>query len=202
MKMRTAILVIGLAAMAVKVGWGETVTDRNGKVWTCRTLDDSIYTLNGVGDHIYNIQAAHAAGEYDKAARDKGKSSKAHDPICINPVNGRIIWWWPTAKNIKPTFTPLTEDGKTCQTSKHPFRSDPDNSKDKDFLVSDWAQVDFSECAYEVSFTSSLGSYDPHIIIKGASSALVTELEGDLKRLEKAIEDLRAQLKQSEAQKN
>ena len=161
----------------------ETVKDKAGKPWTCRAPDDKIYTMDGVGIHVYNIQAA----------KDKGEAgSEGHDPICIRPMMDSMKWKWPGEKNIQVNFTPLTAGCKG-----QPFRTAPGNSNISDTLESDVALDTYSNCAYKLNFTSTGGSFDPHIIIKGARLALqIKELNDQIKGLEEKMEQLNGTLKQ------
>jgi hypothetical protein len=186
-KTLTAVAILWLA---VGVCWAETVTDNAGKDWTCRVPDGTIYAKYSSGDHLYNIQAARNAREAD---------SKDHGPICINPMKERLIWSWPNATHIKVSFTPLTKDGGVCEKSSQPFLSAPGDSGNYNFIVSDVADRTYSYCTYELSFTSSLGKEDPHIIIKG--SGLVRKLEElteEIRRLETELQEVKKDLEHLE----
>lgn len=198
MKARTSLLVICLAATSVSVSWAQTVvTDRAGTQWTCRRPDGNIYTQNAPQYHIYDIKAA-------KAASEAGHGND-HLPLCIDALDEeQIIWSWQSATKIKVSFTPLTNDGVrgTCWTSHQPFLGHPNNdSGNSDFLVSGRADDDHSGCAYEMKFTSSIGVYDPHIIIKGSSNDSLKELQETLKHLEAQVKKLKSELKDREEKK-
>jgi hypothetical protein len=197
MKARTSLLLICLAATSASIGWAQTVVrDNAGKQWTCRT-DDKIYTRYVPKYHIYDIKAAKAAGEV--------AHGNDHLPLCIDALDEEEIFWsWHGATNIKVSFTPLTNDGVrgTCWTSHQPFLGDPNNdSKNLDFLASGKADDDHSGCAYEVKFTSSIGVYDPHIIINGRNNDSLKELQETLKHLEARVKKLKSQLKDREEKK-
>ena len=190
MKTLTAVAILWLAVNLTGVSSAEEVKDKDGKSWTCRDKDGSIYTMNsGVGIHEYNIQAA---------ALDPNESDLTkHKPICIEPMMDSMKWKWPTAKHIKVSFTPLTTKTKVC--NSQPFRTAPGDSNDSDTLESDVALNDHSYCAYKLTFTSSLGKYDPHIIIKGSGLVMeMKELKEEIRHLEITLQEVKKDLERLE----
>lgn len=183
---RTAILVVGLAVTLANIGLGQTVYDRAANQWTCRSTDN-IYTKPDPAKptiHKYNIAAA--------IAHPEPHDPTNHHPLCINASKGhRIIWSWPGADHIAVSFVPLTFAGG-CASSHPPFTGTPSNSGNSNSLQSGPADTNYQWCAYDVKFTSSLGPYDPHIIITGSVEALLealkerrSELNADIKAEEK-----------------
>lgn len=190
MQRRTLVLVIWLAAISVNIGWAQTVVyDRAGNQYTCRAPDGT-YTKPTATMHKYDIAAAMAAHE----PHDPHDPHHPHDAICIDATqNHRITWSWPGANHIAVfRFVPITNDGPTgtCWTSKHPFIGTAANSGANSFLLSGATDNHFAWCAYDVKFTSSLGPYDPHIIIKGTKASLLEALRERVKYLENVIDKL------------
>jgi hypothetical protein len=201
MKARTSILVICFAATLASIGWAQKVKvkvkDRAGTPWTCRDYDPKIpfYTNSGQF-HFYDIKAAQDAAEAGHGAD--------HLPICVDALEGgQIIWSWKGATKIKVSYTPLTDDSKTggtCWKSHQPFLQNPnDDSGNSSSFQSGRADDDHSGCAYDLKFTSSAGTYDPHIIIKGSSTASLHELREAKKLFEDQRKDLEGEVKKMNA---
>lgn len=195
MKARTSLLLICLTATSATTGWAQTVVrDNAGTEWTCRA-DDKIYT-HVHQYHRYDIKAAKAAGEVGHG--------NDHLPLCVDALDQeQIIWSWQGATKIKVSYTPLTNAKKgKCSTSAQPFLGDSNNgSGNDDFLASGSADDDHSGCAYKMTFTSSVGVYDPHIIINGSNNDSPKELQEKLKRLEAHVKKLKIELKDREEKK-
>jgi hypothetical protein len=197
MKARTSVLVICLATTLVSIGRAETVRDRAGKDWTCRDYDPKYNFYQNSGRfHFYDIKAAKDAGEAGHA--------DDHFPICVDALaEGQIIWSWKGATKIQVTFNPITDDKKTggpCWNSNQPFLQNPnDDSGNSASFASGKADDDHSGCAYELTFTSSAGTYDPHIIIKGSYTASLHELQEAKKLFEGQRKDLEVEVKKVNA---
>ena len=187
MKIPTAVAILLLAVSLTGISSAQTIKDKDGTPYTCRATDGSIYTMDsGPGIHVYNI----------KAAKDNGEP-KDHGPICISPMMDIMKWKWPGEHNIEVHFTPLTTKTKVC--NSQPFRTPPGNSNEKDSLESDVALNDYSYCAYKLNFTSTGGSFDPHIIIKGYDSVMIIEkLEDKIGHLENELREVKKELEQLE----
>jgi hypothetical protein len=213
MKARSSILVIWLAAVAANIGWAQPapptkVTDRARKEWTCRVNGNigSIYWKLSQKEHVYDIAVAKGPGG---EPHDPNDPNHPHDPICIDAsAFHNITWWWLGAQNIEATFISLTDDRKTgdgrCWKSKeqnHPFTGGPSSSGILPFLASGDANDYYSGCAYDVTFKSSAGTYDPHIIIKGSYTATLPELKEKVKDLEGQVKKLKAEIKNRDKKK-
>jgi hypothetical protein len=183
MKTRTAILVICLTANLVNIARAQTVHDKAGNAYTCRTKD-AIYEKVGAL-HKYDIAKAKQAGERHPAN---------HKVICIDLLNKNTInWSWRGAHQVKVSFFPMTNDSMasgTCWNSTNPFPKMKQDSGSSDTLQSGEADETYQFCAYKLQFESSAGSYDPHIIITGSSGAL----EDFLKQRRDFLNDLIADL--------
>lgn len=181
MKTRTAILVICLAAILVDIGRAQTVYDRAGDQYNCRVPGGKIYDKKATV-HKYNIAEAIKVAEHHPAQ---------HDAICISSLTQDTIQWtWPKAKKVAVTFYPMTNDVSTdgtCWNSTNPFTGTDADSGGSDTLQSAAADNNYEWCAYKLQFSSSAGSYDPHIIIKGNDDDLVKFLKLRNVSLEKLI---------------
>ncbi len=193
MKTRTAVAILLLAVGLTSMCSAEVVEDRAQKEWKCRIPDGKIYTVDGFGNHIYNVPEAIKA----KATE---LNYDTHDPICISPGREVVKWDWPTAKNIKITFSSLTDDEKGECKKRQPFRSALEATDDS--VQSDVADANSWGCAYKMTFTpSNFVPFDPHIIIRGSGSGAglslqIKGLNDQIKGLEEKIQQLNTTLKQ------
>jgi hypothetical protein len=183
MKTRIVILVIALAAMFVNIGTAQAVYDRAGNQYNCRVPGGNIYTKESPTMHNYDIAAAKTAGERHPAN---------HDAMCIDPLTlHKIKWFWTGANHIKVNFYPMTNDsttGNVCWTSTDPFTGTPPHSGNSNILQSGVANNNYQWCAYKIQFDSSLGSYDPHIIITGDRGILLEALQKRVQFLNVVLE--------------
>ncbi len=194
MKVRTSILLICLAAISMNIGWAQTkVHDSDGQEWTCRPSSDGNIYLNLGSIHIYNIAAAKSQGEpHGGEPHAPHDPQKDHPPLCIDALGAhQIIWYWPGADHISVSFVPEAKKDGTCKKSKNPFPKTPKDSGIFPFLRSRLADDTYSGCVYDMRFESSLGNYDPHIIINGGRNDSAEQLKDDLAEVQNDLEDMK-----------
>jgi len=184
MKGRIVIWVIWLAVISVGIGGAQTVYDLDGTEYTCRAKDShGIYTPPGT-TKMHKYEISKAKGHEPHNPYDP---NHPHDAICIEE-DEQITWSWTGAHNITvDNFVPMTNLA-TCWNAM-PFTvgsSGPNSS----LLPSGPVNKQAEWCAYDVKFNSDQGPYDPHIIIKGTTAALVEALRVKIKNLQDVINKL------------
>jgi hypothetical protein len=172
--------------------------DLDGIVYNCRKVQDAdkVYSQT----NPYDSTIVHGV-DLRQTTKEKETGENSHLAICIQPERDKMMWFGEKADPIHISTKAITtkKSGKgnpLC--ADDPFKSTPKDTTY--FLLSDFLQVDYAGCAYEVTYTpikaDSRGKpqapIDPHIIVRGGARRLelIEKLEQELQKERNHLKEL------------